>query len=148
MLTSLAGLSFWWKTPQIIWRELKWNIRFTTSKHFCKNCYRKKIFFYKPHFLVCSRGESSIKTVNVRASPLKSGNGKLCVNLINRTEQFSHIVRSLRILQKILSRSCQDLVKILQDPSRPLARSLKILARKFKNPWRSWRIVKNLGHDL
>ena len=66
---SLTGLSFWWKTPQIIWRELEWNRRFTTSKHFCKNCYRNKIFFYKQHFLVCNMGESSIKTVNVGPVP-------------------------------------------------------------------------------
>ena len=44
-------------------------------------------------------GESSIKTVNVRASPLKSDNGKLCVNLINRTEQFSQI--ALRVFRML-----------------------------------------------
>ena len=69
----------------------------------------------------------SIKTVNVRASPLKSGNGKLCVNLINRTEQFSQIVlRVFQILHVHVARyllnchcgSCKILliIKILKDP--------------------------------
>ena len=71
----------------------------------------------------------SIKTVNVRVSPLKSGNGKLCVNVINRTEQFSQIVlRVFRILHVPVARymyllnchcgSCKILliIKILKDP--------------------------------
>ena len=62
----------------------------------------------------------SIKTVNVRASPLKSGNGKLCVNLINRTEQiFTNSFESIsnlacsKVFAKlslwILQNSCQVL---------------------------------------
>ena len=52
--------------------------------------YGIKIFW--PGLFITSPDHLAIKTVNVSSSPLKSGNGKLCVNLINRTEQFSQIV--------------------------------------------------------
>ena len=67
----------------------------------------------------------SIKTVNVRASPLESGNGKLCVNLINRTEQFSQTVlrvfRILHVARYLLNCHCGSckillIIKILKDP--------------------------------
>ena len=76
-------------------------------------------------------GESSIKTVNVRASPLKSGNGKLRVILINRTEQFSQIVlrvfRIIHIARYLLN--CQ--VWILQILL--IIKILKILDMIFKD---------------
>ena len=72
-------------------------------------------------------GESSIKTVNVRASPLKSGNGKLCVSLINRTEQFSQNYS----FESILNLTCRKVFAKL---------SLWILQNSFnyQDPQRSW----------
>ena len=71
-------------------------------------------------------GESSIKTVNVGPdSPLKSGYGKLCVNLKNRTEQFSQkaliVFRMLHVARYLLNCHCGSckillIIKILKDP--------------------------------
>ena len=52
---------------------------------------------------------------------------------------------------KILQDLAKDLVMILQDPSRSLERSLKILARKFKilaDPGGSLKILTRIFKDL
>ena len=81
-------------------------------------------------------GESSIKTANVRASPLKSGNGKLCVNWTIFTNSFDSILnlRCSKVFAKLslwILQTCFN----YQDPQRSwiwFLRIFKILARFFK----------------